>query len=219
MVNGYTSSLEEKLRKAEEAENEVLRLESLASEAPQLRAEVAKAQRQDERDRNRRNAMERARAEVATASQKQGEVPATLETVAKMVFSLYSLLKEIDSHRKEANQAMAIVDRMDYEEELESGAEEQKEMGRDPKSIEFLVASRHGQTKIQQLLDQIDPDFNYLKGCDLEEPLRRDVANFILAHVVSPERAAQEKIHIPAPPAAAPAPLTPAAPPAEPVES
>ena len=58
MVNGYTSKLEEKLRRAEEAENEVNRLETLASEAPQLRAEVAKAQRNAERDRNRKAARE-----------------------------------------------------------------------------------------------------------------------------------------------------------------
>ena len=197
MVNGFTSSLQEKLRQAEEAETEVQRLESVASEAPLLRAEVAKAQRQEERDLNRRSAMERAKRGIAGASEIQSEVPATLETVSKMVYSLYSLLKAIDNHRKEANQAMAIVDRMDYEEELESGAEEQQEMGRDPKSIEFLVASRHGQTRIKQMLEQLDPGFGYLKGCDVEEPLRRDVANFILAHVVSPERAAPERAVIP----------------------
>ena len=201
MVNGYTSTLEEKLRRAEEAENEVNRLETLAAEAPQLRAAVAKAQRNAERDRNRSAALERARREVVAGSEKQAGIPANLETVSKLVYSLYSLLKEIDAHRKEANQAMAIVDRMDYEEEVETGGEEQEEMGRDPKSIEFLVASRHGQARIKEMLDQIEPDFNYLKGCDLEEPLRRDVANFILAHVVSPEKIIPEKITVPPAPA------------------
>ena len=200
MANGYTSSLQDKLRQAEEAENEVHRLETLASEAPRLRAEVAKAQRQENRDRNRQTAMERARQEIAAAAEMQEEVPAALETVAKMVYSLYSLLKEIDARRKDAYQCLAIVDRMDYEEALEVGAAEQEEMGRDPKSIEFLIASRHGQTRIKQLLHELDPDFSYLKGCDIEEPLRRDVANFILAHVVSPERAvSQDKAIAPAP--------------------
>jgi hypothetical protein len=192
MVNTHSSGLEEKLKRAEDAANEVHRLESLASQAPLLRAEVARVQRQTERDANRKNAIERARSAVISASKKQSEVPATLETVSKMVYSLYQTLKEIDNHRKEAAQAMAIVDRMDYEEELESGGEEQQELGRDPKSIEFLVASRHGQTRIKQMLDQMDPDFSYLKGCEVDEPLRRDVANFILAHVISPARASAE---------------------------
>jgi hypothetical protein len=197
MVNGQTSSLEEKLRRAEEAENEVNRLGSLASEAPRLRAEVARAQRQEKRELNRKSAMERARQQIAAAAERQAEVPANLETVAKMVYSLYSLLKEIDHLRREASHCMAIVDRMDYEEDLETVAEEQKEMGRDPKSIEFLVASRHGQGRVKQLLNQLDPDFSYLRGCDLDEPLRRDVANFILAHVVSPERVTPEKSPLP----------------------
>ena len=192
MVNTYTSGLEEKLRQAEDAADEVSRLESLASQAPLLRAEVARAQRQEERDANRKNAIEQAKRAVATAAKKQDEVPATLETVSKMVYSLYTTLKDIDNHRKEAAQAMAIVDRMDYEEEVESGGEEQQEMGRDPKSIEFLVASRHGQTRIKQLLDQMDPDFSYLRGCEVDEPLRRDVANFILAHVISPPKATRD---------------------------
>lgn len=200
MVNTYTSGLEEKLKQAEEAASEVNRLESLASQAPLLRAEVARAQRQEERDINRKNAIERAKRAVAAAALKQDDVPATLETVSKMVYSLYSMLKDIDNHRKEAAQAMAIIDRMDYEEELEAGGEEQQEMGRDPKSIEFLVASRHGQTRIKQLLDQMDPDFSYLKGCEVEEPLRRDVANFVLAHVISPAKATRENPGGPAAP-------------------
>ena len=198
MVNGFTSSLEDKLRRAEEAENEVHRLEMVASEAPRLRTEVARAQRQAERERNRQNAMERARLEIAAAAEKQAEVPAGLETVAKMVYSLYSFLKEIDAHRKDAYQCLAVVDRMDYEEALENGAQEQKDMGRDPQSIEYLVASRHGQARVKQLLHELDPSFSYLKGCDVDEPLRRDVANFVLAHVVSPEmRPAQERVNAP----------------------
>ena len=200
MVNTYTSGLEEKLRQAEDAADEVSRLAALASQAPLLRAEVARVQRQEERDANRKNAIEQAKRAVAAAAKKQDEVPATLETVSKMVYSLYTTLKEIDNHRKEAAQAMAIVDRMDYEEEVESGGEEQQEMGRDPKSIEFLVASRHGQTRIKQLLDQMDPDFSYLRGCEVDEPLRRDVANFILAHLISPAKADRDNSGGPASP-------------------
>ena len=201
MVNGYDSSLQDKLRQAEEAETEVQRLGDLAADAPRLRSELAKAQRREERDRNRRTALEQARKEVAAAAEKQADVPLTLETVSKLVYSLYSLLKDIDTDRRETTRLMAIVDRMDYEDEVETGGAEQEEMGRDPKSIEFLVASRHGQARIKEMLDQMEPDFNYLKGCDLEEPLRRDVANFILAHVVSPEKIIPEKITVPPAPA------------------
>ena len=88
---------------------------------------------------------------------------------------------------------MGVVDRMDYEEELEAGEEEQAQMGRDPKGLEYLIASRHGQPRIKQLVDELDRDFGFLRGCNLEEPMKRDVANFILAHVISPERVNQER--------------------------
>ena len=80
MVNTYTSGLEEKLRQAEDAADEVSRLAALASQAPLLRAEVARVQRQEERDANRKNAIEQAKRAVAAAAKKQHEVPATIET-------------------------------------------------------------------------------------------------------------------------------------------
>ncbi len=189
MVNHGAPTLEEQLRIAEEAASEVERLESLASQAPLLRAEVARVHRQRERDTNRKQAMELARQEISYAREKQQEIPDLLESVSKMVYSLYSALKDVNTHRLEATQAVSLVDRMDYEEDLEVSGEEQEEMGRDPKSIEFVVASRHGQGRIKQMVDQLDPEFSFLRGCDLEEPLRRDVANFVLAHISASERA------------------------------
>lgn len=193
MVNGHDSSLQDKLQRAEEAESEVQRLGDLAAEAPHLRSELAKAQRKDERDRNRNAASEQARKEVMEAAEKQADVPLTLETVSKLVYSLYSLLKDVDANRRESTRLMAIVDRMDYEQELEEGREEQAGMGRDPKGLEYLIASRHGQSRIKRLVDDLDPNFSFLRNCELDEPLRRDVANFILAHVVAPEKATQDK--------------------------
>ncbi len=193
MLKGLDSHVEEQLRRAEEAESEVNRLGSLAAEAPRLRIELARTQRRQERDGNSQTATEQARREIAAAKERQADVPLTLETVSKLVYSLYSLLKDVDAHRKEASRLLGIVDRMDYEEELEAGEEEQKQMDRDPKGIEYLIASRHGQPRIKQLVDELDPDFSFLRNCDLDEPLRRDVANFIMAHVVSPERASQER--------------------------
>ncbi len=193
MLKGLDPHIEEQLRRAEEAESEVNRLGSLAAEAPRLRIELARSQRRNERNGNSQTAREQARREIAAAKERQADVPLTLETVSKLVYSLYSLLKDVDAHRKEALRLMGIVDRMDYEEALEAGEDEQKEMGRDPKGIEYLIASRHGQPRIKQMVDDLDPDFNFLRNCDLDEPLRRDVANFIMAHVVSPERANQDR--------------------------
>ncbi len=193
MLKGLDPHIEEQLRRAEEAESEVNRLGSLAAEAPRLRIELARSQRRNERNGNSQSAREQARREISAAKERQADVPLTLETVSKLVYSLYSLLKDVDAHRKEALRLMGIVDRMDYEEALEAGEDEQKEMGRDPKGIEYLIASRHGQPRIKQMVDDLDPDFNFLRNCDLDEPLRRDVANFIMAHVVSPERTNQER--------------------------
>ena len=193
MLKGLDSHIEDQLRRAEEAESEVNRLGSLAAEAPRLRIELARSQRRQERDGNSKTAMEQARREIAAAKERQADVPLTLETVSKLVYSLYSLLKDVDAHRKEASRLLGVVDRMDYEQELEAGEDEQRQMDRDPKGIEYLIASRHGQPRIKQLVDELDTDFSFLRNCDLDEPLRRDVANFIMAHVVSPERANQER--------------------------
>ena len=169
-------------------------MENLASQAPVLRVELARTQRQEKRDHARKLANGQGRKAVECAAEKQRAIPGMLETVAKMVYSLYTLLKEIDTDRREAMQYMSIVDRMSYEQELEDAEAEQEEMGRDPKGLEYMIASRHGQSSIKELLDDLDAGFSYLRDCDLDEPLRRDVANFVLAHVVSPERVVQEKL-------------------------
>ena len=193
MAEDVDSHLEERLRKAEEAEYEVNRLESLAAEAPKLRLELARTQRRQEREGNKKTALDQARKEIQAAQERQTDVPLTLEMVCELVSSLYGLLKDVDSHRKEATRLMGIVDRMDYEEELETSEEEQTELGRDPQGLEYLIASRHGQPRIKQLIDELAPDFGFLQDCDIEEPLKRDVANFILSHVISSERLNQEK--------------------------
>ena len=194
MVSGNNPTLVTRLRQAEEAENEVQRLENLAAQAPVLRVELARSQRQDKRDHTRKLADGQARKASECSAEKQRAVPGMLETVAKMVYSLYTLLKDIDTDRRESMQYMSIVDRMNYEQELEDAEIEQSEMGRDPKGMEYMIASKHGQSSIKELLESLDPGFSYLRDCDLDEPLRRDVANFVLAHVVSPERVVQEKL-------------------------
>ena len=127
MVESVTSHLVDRLRRAEEAESEVNRLESLAAEAPGLRLELARTQRRQEREENKQAALNEAKKEIESAKQRQTDVPVTLEMACELVSSLYELLKQIDSHRKEATRLMGIVDRVDYEEELETGEEEQTE--------------------------------------------------------------------------------------------
>ena len=184
MVTRINNDLQERLRKAEEAENAVNRLGNLASEAPLLRQELARAQRQQGWDRARKNAMEECNRKMEAVYEKQARVPQLLEEVSTMVSSLYQLFKEIDSQRREALEQMAIVDRVDYEAELTDMEAEQEAMGRDPGSVEYLVASRHGYARVKKMMDESFPNFSYLKDCDMEDPMRRDVAQFILSHVV-----------------------------------
>ena len=184
MVTRINNDLQERLRKAEEAENAVTKLGSLAAEAPILRQELARAQRQQGWDRARRSAIEECKRKMENVYEKQARVPQMLEEVSTMVSSLYHLFKEIDSGRREALEQMAIVDRVDYEAELTDMEAEQIEMGRDPSSVEYLIASRHGYSRVKKMMDETFPNFSYLKDCDLEDPMRRDVAQFILSHVV-----------------------------------
>ena len=184
MVTRINNDLQERLRKAEEAENAVQQLGSLAAEAPVLRHELARAQRQQGWDRARRSAMEECNRKMETVYEKQQRVPQLLEEVSTMVSSLYHLFKEIDAQRREALEHMAIIDRVDYEAELTDMEAEQVEMGRDPSTVEYLVASRHGYARVKKMMDETFPNFSYLKDCDLEDPMRRDVAQFILSHVV-----------------------------------
>ena len=184
MVTRISNDLQERLRKAEEAENAVNRLGNLAAEAPVLRQELARAQREQGWDRARKNAREECNRRMETVYEKQARVPQLLEEVSTMVSSLYLLFKEIDSQRREALEQMAIVDRVDYEAELTDMEAEQEAMGRDPGGVEYLVASRHGYARVKKMMDEAFPNFSYLKDCDMEDPMRRDVAQFILSHVV-----------------------------------
>ena len=184
MVTRISNDLQERLRKAEEAENAVNRLGNLAAEAPALRQELARAQREQGWDRARKNAMEECQRKMETVHEKQARVPQLLEEVSTMVSSLYQVFKEIDAHRREALEQMAIIDRVDYEAELTDMEAEQVALGRDASSVEYLVASRHGYARVKKMMDETFPHFSYLKDCDMDDPMRRDVAQFILSHVV-----------------------------------
>ena len=61
MLEISEARLEERLRQAEDAEGEIHKLQSLASEAPQLRLDKAKQDLQEEQDLSRQNSIDQAR--------------------------------------------------------------------------------------------------------------------------------------------------------------
>ncbi|PKB79866.1 MAG: hypothetical protein BZY88_11100 [SAR202 cluster bacterium Io17-Chloro-G9] len=185
MLNGFESSLDARLREAEEAEEELLKLQPLAEEAPRLRLEKAKEQKRQERERAKQTAMQVVTQSVRTASEKQTRVPSLLETAGSAVQALYAAVKEIDRLRQEAAESMAIVDRIDYEIEVEEGEQHEISLDRDPRGLAYALAARHGDVRVKDLLEEMDPAFGYLKDCDLTQPLYRDVAKFVLDHAVS----------------------------------
>ncbi|MQG28979.1 MAG: hypothetical protein FI723_11405 [SAR202 cluster bacterium] len=185
--NGIDESFNDRLRQAESAEREVQRLEPLAAEAPQLRLQKAKAQKEKERKQAKDESLYKAKNAVQTASDKQNRVPDLLGQAARTVIELYTLLKEIDSSRRQAMEALAVADRVDYDIELEEGEEHERSLDRDTRGLAYALAARHGDTKVKQMLEELDPEFTMLRGCNLDEPLYRDVANFVVRHAVPQE--------------------------------
>lgn len=183
MLKGFDASLEERLKVAEQAETEVSRLQGVASEAPKLRAERAKAQRAAERHRTREDAMGQANQAVEVASNKQSQVPELLGNAARAINELYSTLREIEACRQEAMEFLAIADRVDYDIELEEGEAHEASLDRDSRGLAYALAARHGDTRVKKLLDDLNPGFSTLQGCNLDDPLFRDVANFVMERV------------------------------------
>ena len=187
MVNEFDESSLERLKQAESAEKEMQRLQPLASEAPQLRLQKVKAQREAERQRTKDGAMGKAKSAIQAAADKQNRVPDLLQQAARAVVELYTLFKDVDGSRRKAMEALSVADRVDYDIELEEGEEHERSLDRDPRGLAYALAARHGDAKVRQMLEELDPDFNILRGCDLEEPLYRDVADFVIRHAVPKE--------------------------------
>ena len=195
MLKGFDTSLEERLKVAEQAETEVSKLQSMAAEAPQLRADKAKAQRAAERQRTRENAMQKANQAVEAANEKQSLVPELLGNAARTVNDLYSALREVEARRQEAKESLAIADRVDYDIELEDGEAHEASLDRDTRGLAYALAGRHGDTRVKKLLQELNPGFSILRGCNLNDPLYRDVANFVMDRVTpaTPPPAAKQK--------------------------
>ncbi|MDA0264615.1 MAG: hypothetical protein O3A93_10765 [Chloroflexi bacterium] len=187
MVNGIDESFQERLRQAESAERELQRLQPLAAEAPQLRLQKAKAQREEARSRAKEDALSKAKVASQAAADKQKRVPDLLAQAARAVIELYTVIKDVDNSRRKAMEALAIADRVDYDIELEDGEEHERSLDRDTRGLAYALAARHGDTKVKQMLEALDPGFTMLRGCNLDDPLYRDVANFVVRHAVPKE--------------------------------
>ena len=184
MLDRYESSLEERLKKAEVAEVEIQRLQTMAGEAPKLRQEKMRRDQTAERHRIREEAMETARIEVKTAVEKQTQVPALLAQAVIVSNELHDLLKDVDSHRKEAAKALTTADRVDYQIELQEVQDQEAALDRDTKGLDWAVASRHGEARVKKLLDELGPGFHYLRGCLMEGPLTQEIVNLILDRAI-----------------------------------
>ena len=183
MPTVYNDTLEERLRVAEQAESEVSRLQPLASEAPNLRDEKAKKDKTAERERLRLSHMDQARQAVVTANDKQARVPELLGSAARAINELYTNLRQIETLHKDATGMLAVVDRIEYEQELEKTEEQDEATTRDSRGMAYVLAGKHGESRVKQLMDALQPQVNLLENCNLDEPLYRDVAHFVMDRV------------------------------------
>jgi len=190
-INGINDNFQERLKQAESAEIELQRLQPIAAEAPQLRLQKSKALKEEERRRTKEESLFRAKNAAKSAADKQVRVPEVLGQAASAVMELYTLLKDVDNSRQEALNALAIADRVDYDIELEESEDHERSLDRDTRGLAYALAARHGDVKVQQMLEELDPEFSVLNGCNLDEPLYRDVANFVVRHAVPKEALGQ----------------------------
>lgn len=191
MPDGMSNELAQRLRKAEEAAAYVEQLESLASQAPALREQVSLLQRLEEREHHRQDAIERARVALDAANHAQENLADIVASAANLVNQLARTLREVDTFRREATASLSVVDRMDYEDELDHALNEQHTadedaVERDAQSIRMVVASRHGSTRVRQMIEELSPGFEVFAGCDLDAvPMRRELTNMIMAHLAA----------------------------------
>jgi hypothetical protein len=185
MVNGFDSSLDDRLKKAEEAEIELQRLQPMAAEAPKLRETRARLQKRQAQQRSKESFMQAVHRSVEAASARQTQVPHLLENAGRAVKDLYEALKEVDRHRREAVDCLTKVDRIDYEIQVEESEEEELAKNRDPRGVAYALASQHGEPRVRSILQEMDPEFAYLNGCDLTNSMVRDTVKFVMSHALS----------------------------------
>ena len=188
MSDQINHELAQRLRKAEEAASYMEQLESLASQAPALREQVSLLQRMQEREQHRQDSLDRAQIALSAAAQAQQSLPSLIADAANLVDHLARTLREVDTFRREATASLGVVDRMDYEDELDQALEqeEESEVQRDTQSIRMIIASRHGSTRVRQIMEEFTPGFEVFADCNLDaNPMRRELTNLIMAQLAS----------------------------------
>lgn len=188
----FDESMQQRLKQAEMAERELARLQPLASEAPDLRVKQERAAKFEDSLRRRDQSLAEAKQQVQAASVRQVEIPSLLETASNAVAALFAAMKDVNTRRRRAAEALAIVDRVDYEIELEEVGEEQRQYDRDPRGLAYALAARHGEAKVKQMLEEMDPGFDPLRNCNMNDALHRDVSTFVMDHVNSRETSGQK---------------------------
>ena len=194
MPEGRAQELTQRLREAEQAVNAMEKLESLAAQAPNLREQVTILQRMEERERHRRDALGRAREALTAANEAQANLPDIVANAANLFNQLARALREVDTYRREATTALSVVDRMDYEDDLDNIVEQDEDspLARDVQSIRMIIASRHGSTRVRQMIQEMSPGFEVFAGCDLDaDPTRRELTNLIMAQLAAEAEASR----------------------------
>ena len=188
----FDESMLQRLKQAEMAERELARLQPLASEAAELRIKQERAAKFEDSLRRREMSLAEAKQMVEAASVRQVEIPALLDNASQAVAALFAAMKDVNTRRRRASEALAIVDRVDYEVELEEVGEEQRQYDRDPRGLAYALAARHGEARVKQMLEDMDPGFDLLRNCNLSDALHRDVSNFVMEHVNARESSASK---------------------------
>ena len=184
----FDESMQQRLKQAEMAERELARLQPLAEEAPDLRVKQERAMKFEDSLRRRDQCLEEAQQMVASASARQEEVPQLLETASNAIAALFAAMRDVKSRRRRAAEALAVVDRVDYDIELEEVGQEQRQYDRDPRGLAYALAARHGDSRVQHMLEEMDPGFDLFKNCNMGDALHRDVSDFVLEHVNAKEK-------------------------------
>ena len=184
----FDESMQQRLKQAEMAERELARLQPLAEEAPELRTKQERAMKFEDSLRRRDQCLLEANQMVASASSRQEEIPHLLDNASNAIAALFAAMKDVKSRRRRAAEALAVVDRVDYDIELEEVGEEQRQYDRDPRGLAYALAARHGESRVQHMLEEMDPGFDLLKNCNMSDALHRDVSDFVLEHVNAKEK-------------------------------
>ena len=188
----FDESMQQRLKQAEMAERELARLQPLASEAAELRIKQERAAKFEDSLRRRDQSLVDAKQQAETASVRQIEIPALLDNAAQAVATLFAALKDVNTRRRRASEALAIVDRVDYEIELEEVGEEQRQYDRDPRGLAYALAARHGDAKVKDMLEEMDSGFDLLRNCNLKDSLYRDVSSFVMEHINAKDTSGQK---------------------------